>query len=135
MVLKIGEDLMNIRFIVAAIALAALTPSAALAHVEVTTSIPEAGAEVKAPKTITLTFSQPVDTSAAAASIVMTAMPGVSNHGEMVIRNFTADWSADRQTLTLTLRQPLRSGTYEVRWQAAAGDGHVRNGTLVFDVK
>lgn len=130
---------MNIRYIVAAIALAvasaALTPGAALAHVELTASSPAAGAEVKAPKAITLTFSQPVDASTAAANIVMTAMPGVQNHGEMVIRNFTADWSDDGQTLTLALRKPLSAGTYEVRWQAAAADGHGMNGTIVFDVK
>ena len=29
--------------------------------------------------------------------------------------------SPDKRTLTLTLKKPLPAGTYEVRWQAAAG--------------
>jgi len=120
--------------LVAALALALLNPGALLAHVELTTSSPAAGAEVKAPKTVTLTFSQPVDASTAVASIVMTAMPGVANHGEMMIRNFTADWSDNGQTLTLNLRQALRTGTYEVRWPAAAADGHLMSGAIGFEV-
>lgn len=118
----------------AALALSVLAPSALLAHVQLTASTPAAGAEAKAPKAITLTFSQPVDQASAAASIVMTAMPGVPNHGEMVIRNFTASWSEDRQTMTLTLRKPLPAGTYEVRWQAAAADGHAMTGAVGFEV-
>lgn len=118
----------------AALALSALAPAALSAHVEVTASVPAAGSTAKAPKTISLAFNQPVDPASAVASIVMTAMPGVENHGEMAIRNFTPSWSADGQTLTLNLRQPLRSGTYELRWQAVAQDGHAVNGTVIFEV-
>lgn len=125
---------MRIRAILAALALTALTPSALLAHVALTDSTPAAGSEIKAPKVISLTFSMPVDQATAAASIIMTAMPGMANHGEMPIRNFTASWSADGKTMTLTLKKPLPTGTYEVRWQAAAGDGHAMNGTLSFEV-
>lgn len=118
-----------------ALALAAITPQAALAHVELITANPAAGSEVKAPRSITLTFSEPVDQATAAAAIVMTAMPGVANHGEMPIRNFTASWSGDGQTMTLDLRKALPSGTYEVRWQAAAADGHARTGVVGFEVR
>lgn len=118
----------------AALALSALAPTALLAHVELAASTPSAGAEAKAPKTVALTFSQPVDPATAAASIMMTAMPGMKNHGEMAIRNFTAGWSEDGRTMTLTLKKPLPAGTYEVRWQAAAADGHMRTGTLGFTV-
>ncbi len=125
---------MRIPAFLAALTLSALAPSALLAHVELAASTPSAGDEVKAPKVVTLTFRQPVDPSTAAASIVMTAMPGVPNHGEMVIRNFTPSWSADGRTLTLTLRKALPGGTYEVRWQAAAADGQAMTGTLGFTV-
>ena len=64
----------------------------------------------------------------------MTAMPGMPDHGEMLIRNFTQSWSADGRTLTLALRQPLRAGTYDVRWQATT-NGHRMNGKVTFDVK
>jgi methionine-rich copper-binding protein CopC len=126
---------MRIPAFLAAMALSALAPTALLAHVKLAASTPAANTETKAPKAITLTFSQPVDPATAAASIVMTAMPGMANHGEMVIRNFTASWSDEGKTMTLALKKPLPEGTYEVRWQAAAADGHAMNGTIIFDVK
>lgn len=125
---------MRIPAFLAALALSALAPFALLAHVKLAASTPTAGSEVKAPKVITLTFSQPVEASSAAASIVMTAMPGMADHGEMVIRNFTASWSSDGRTMTLALKKPLPTGTYEVRWQAAAADGHPMSGTVTFEV-
>lgn len=126
---------MRIPAFLAALALTALAPSALLAHVQLTASTPAAGAAAKAPKAITLTFSQPVVQASAAASIIMTAMPGMPNHGEMPIRNFTASWSADGKTMTLTLKKPLPTGSYDVRWQAAAADGHAMKGTVAFEVK
>ncbi|HSJ77475.1 MAG TPA: copper resistance protein CopC [Erythrobacter sp.] len=118
----------------AALAFSTLATPALLAHVQLTASTPTADSTTKAPKVITLTFSQPVDQASAAASIVMTAMPGMANHGEMPIRNFTTSWSADGTIMTLTLKKPLPTGSYEVRWQAAAGDGHAMNGMLGFEV-
>lgn len=109
-------------------------PSAALAHTRVVSSTPAEGATVARPRVVTLNFSEALLPPTAAASIVMTAMPGVANHGEMAIRNFTTAWSNNNRTMTLTLRQPLRAGTYEVRWQAAGADGHRMNGTVNFIV-
>lgn len=125
---------MRIPAFLAALALTALAPAALAAHVTLTASTPASGSAASAPKAVTLTFSQPVDPASAAASIVMTAMPGMADHGEMVIRNFTASWSTDGKTLTLALRKALPAGTYEVRWQAAASDGHAMTGTVVFTV-
>lgn len=109
-------------------------PSAALAHTRVVSSTPAEGATVARPRVVTLNFSEALLPPTAAASIVMTAMPGVANHGEMAIRNFTTAWSNNNRTMTLTLRQPLRAGTYEVRWKAAGADGHRMNGTVNFIV-
>jgi copper resistance protein C len=64
---------------------------------------------VRAPRIVTLNFSDAMLPPTAAASIAMTAMPGVPDHGEMVIRNFTTAWSNSNRTMTLTLRQPLRT--------------------------
>lgn len=127
---------MRIPAILAAFALTLVAPAAPLlAHVNLTASTPAAGTAAKAPKAITLTFSQPVAPAKASASIIMTAMPGMKDHGEMAIRNFTPAWSADGKTLTLTLAKPLPKGTYDVRWQAAAADGHAMSGTVTFEVK
>lgn len=125
---------MRIPAFLAALALTALAPTALAAHVELTASTPAAGTAASAPKIVTLTFNKPVDPASAAASIVMTAMPGMANHGEMAIRNFTASWSLDGRTLTLSLKKALPTGTYEVRWQAAASDGHAMTGTVTFEV-
>ena len=126
---------MRIPALLAAFALAALTPAAPLlAKVTLAASTPAAGAKTKAPKVITLTFSEKVDPATASAAIIMTAMPGMADHGEMVMRNFTAKWSADGKTLTLTLVRALPAGTYDVRWQAAGADGQTMKGTVTFTV-
>jgi hypothetical protein len=125
---------MRIPALLAALALGLAAPAAVSAHVSVTAANPAAGSTAKAPKTITLAFDKPVNQATAAASIVMTAMPGMPNHGEMLIRNFTPSWSPDRQKLTLNLKKPLPSGTYEVRWQATGADGHAITGVVKFKV-
>lgn len=118
-----------------ALAATAITaPFTALAHAKVVASSPAQGSTIAKPRTVTLTFSEALLPPTAAASIVMTAMPGVKNHGEMVIRNFTTGWSKDKKTMTLKLRQPLRPGTYDVRWQAAGADGHRMKGSVSFTV-
>lgn len=120
----------------AAMAVAALAaPGIALAHARVTASTPAQGETVARPRVVALTFSEALLTPTAAASIVMTAMPGIADHGEMAIRNFTTAWSNGNRTLTLTLRQPLRAGSYDVRWQAAGADGHRMTGTVSFTVR
>lgn len=118
----------------AALALTVAPAAPLLAHVKLAASTPAAGSAAKAPQAITLTFSEKVVAASVSANIVMTAMPGMADHGEMAIRNFTPAWSADGKTLTLTLRKPLPKGSYEVRWRAAGADGHAVTGTLAFDV-
>jgi copper resistance protein C len=109
-------------------------PTTADAHTRVVASTPAQGATVQRPRLVLLTFSEALLPPTVAILIVMTAMPGVPNHGEMVIRNFTPAWSNGNRTLTLTLRQPLRTGSYDVRWQAAGVDGHRMIGTVSFSV-
>lgn len=104
------------------------------AHTRVTASTPAEGAKVKSPRVVTVTFSEALLPPTVATSIVMTAMPGMPNHGEMVIRNFTPSWSNGNRTLKLSLRKPLQSGSYDVRWQAAGADGHRMKGKISFKV-
>jgi methionine-rich copper-binding protein CopC len=119
----------------AAVLLGSVSAMPVLAHSKVVSSTPADGATVKSPRVLTVTFSEAMLPPTAAASVVMTAMPGMENHGEMVIRNFTTAWSADNKTMTLTLRQPLKPGDYDIRWQAAGADGHRMNGTVRFVVR
>ena len=110
-------------------------PSAALAHAKIVSSTPAQGSTVARPRVVTMTFSEALLPPTAGASIVMTAMPGMANHSPMVIRNFTTAWSNANRTMTLTLRQPLRTGTFETRWQAAGADGHRMKGAVTFIVR
>jgi hypothetical protein len=129
---------MTTRFILACAAALLMGPvplTPALATGTLIASTPADGATVKSPRLLTLTFGEAMTPSTAAASVVMTAMPGVENHGEMVIRNFTTSWSADSRTMTVSLRQPLRPGDYDLRWQAAGADGNRTNGTVRFQVR
>lgn len=121
-----------VSFALAATAL--ISPTATLAHSKIMTSTPAEGTIVAKPRVVQLNFSEGMLTPTAVASIVMTDMPGVNNHGEMVIRNFTPVWSNNNRTLTLNLRQPLRAGSYQVRWQAAGADGHRMTGKISFKV-
>ena len=128
---------MKIRSLIAGFALAVTalsTPALTMAHTRVVASTPAQGTTVERPRVVTLTFSEALLPPTAAASIVMTAMPGMADHSPMVIRNFTTAWSSGNRIMTLNLRQPLRAGTYEVRWQAAGADGHRMNGTVNFIV-
>jgi methionine-rich copper-binding protein CopC len=132
---ELKDNLMKIASAFAAVALLTASlafPSIAPAHTQVVASTPAEGATVARPRVVTLTFSEALLPPTAAASIVMTAMPGMTNHSPMVIRNFTTAWSNSNRTMTLTLRQPLHAGTYEVRWQAAGADGHRMTGTVNF---
>lgn len=109
-------------------------PNMVMAHTKLVASTPAQGTTVAKPKLVKLTFSEALLPPTVATSIVMTAMPGMKNHGEMVIRNFTTSWSNGNKTLTLALKQPLRAGDYDVRWQAAGADGHRMTGKVSFTV-
>jgi methionine-rich copper-binding protein CopC len=84
---------------------------------------------------VVLNFSDALNPAKSGVELVMTAMPGHANHGIMPIKNFVPAWSNGNKTLTLNLRQPLRTGTYEARWQSTGGDGHKMTGKLTFNVK
>ena len=112
-----------------------LIPVMASAHTKVVASTPAEGATVKAPRVVSLSFSEPLPPETVAASIVMTAMPGMTDHPPMPIRNFKSSWSSDKHVLTLNLRQALPLGSYDVNWQAAGADGHRATGKVSFTVR
>ena len=110
------------------------TPAMLAAHTRVVASTPAQGTTVARPRVVTLTFNEALLPPTVATSLVMTAMPGMANHTPTTIRNVTSAWSNGNKTLTLTLRQALRAGSYDVRWQAAGADGHRMRGTVSFTV-
>ena len=70
------------------------------------------------PARIVLRFNERLIGSTVKTEVVMTGMPGMADHPPMTIRNYQSSWSTDNRTVTLTLRQPLATGSYELRWQA-----------------
>lgn len=112
-----------------------LSPIAAMAHVRTVASTPADGSAVAKVSKITLKLSDVLDPGRTSVELVMTAMPGVKNHGLMMIRNFQTGWSADRKTITLNLRKSLQKGSYEVRWHSSGADGHKMKGVTKFDVR
>jgi methionine-rich copper-binding protein CopC len=106
-----------------------------LAHVKIASAAPADGATVNAPKTVVLNFSDTLIPAKTGVELLMTAMPGHADHGIMPIKNFVPAWSNANKTLTLNLRQPLRTGTYEARWQSAGSDGHKMAGKITFVVR
>ncbi|PZQ20967.1 MAG: copper resistance protein CopC [Sphingopyxis macrogoltabida] len=108
----------------AAIAAAALAllPAAALAQAKLVASTPAANARVAKAPSIQLRFSEPVSAATVRAELVMTAMPGMTDHPPMKI-GIAAALGKDRRSMTLTPKRALVPGTYRVTWSATGSDG------------
>lgn len=126
---------MMMRTILAAAAMTMMTQPG-WAHVKVVASTPAEGAVAKRVNSVTMTFSDALVPAKTGTELVMTAMPGMANHGLMYIRNYVPSWSDGNRKLTLTLKKPLQAGSYVVKWKATGmADGHVMSGEIKFDVK
>lgn len=64
--------------------------------------------------------------------IVVTTMPGMSNHQSMKIVGFKSALAADGKTLSITLPRALPIGSYQVSWHAVARDGQPLKGRYAF---
>lgn len=118
-----------------AFATVAVVSAPALAHTQLTASTPTAGATVRAPATIVLTFNERIMAATAQTTIVMTAMPGMADHAPMPVTGYTSRMSRDGKTMTLALRRALVPGTYRVTWAAAGADTHRMSGNFAFTVR
>lgn len=125
--------------------LAALSLSTALAHTEVTGIVPAANATVAAPKTITVTLSEPVNlrfstfrvlrigagqtpTQAAAQALAAKAdMPTLAS-----LPTKAAGLAA---TVRVPLKAALPAGPYVIAWTLLSDDGHPVSGFSAFTVK
>jgi methionine-rich copper-binding protein CopC len=104
-----------------ALALTALTATAAFAHAELKTSTPAAGATVAAPQHLMLTFSEKVR---------VTNLKLVSAGKDVPV---TVDRAASSDTVHVPV-PALAPGNYEVQWTVVGADGHPMNGKLAFTV-
>jgi methionine-rich copper-binding protein CopC len=115
---------------------AALVVSApALAHPKLVSSQPAANSAVSKPKLISLTFAEKLVPQFSGFDLVMTGMPGMSDHAPMPISGFTPIVGPDGKTLSAQLPRALPAGSYELNWHAVAADTHRIQGKFVFSVK
>ncbi|EYB67672.1 copper resistance protein CopC [Deinococcus phoenicis] len=125
--------------------LAALTLASALAHTEVTGITPAAGARVVAPKTVTLTFGEPVNLRfstfkvvplPAGADAAQTAAAALARKDDAKLRADTAPvLTGMAARVTLPLHSGLKPGTYLILWRLLSEDGHPVTGHSTFQVR
>lgn len=113
---------------------AGLFATAAFAHPSLVSSTPADKTQVTAPATIDLKFSETLVPQFSAASLVMTGMPGMPNHGTMKI-NASVSGASDGKTMIITPAQALQPGDYRVEWRAVSSDTHPITGNFSFKVK
>ena len=103
--------------------LAMIAPAVVLGHAELETSDPADGASVEGPFAgpIVITFSEDLEAESSAD-----LRDGAGR--------VAATAGIDGATISLTPDAPLAEGEYEVRWTAAAGDGHIERGSFRFTV-
>lgn len=112
----------SVAMLVACIAL--LVPSIALAHAHLLSSTPAASATVQGPNVpIELRFNSRVDGGHSVLSLV-TPDGGVK-------------LAIDKQSAenNLNAHATLKPGSYTLRWQALAPDGHITRGEIPFTVR
>jgi hypothetical protein len=109
-----------------ALLLAALIPAAspAFAHARLLKSLPAAGARIKTPRRVVLTFSEALEPAFSGALVM-------DSEG----RNFSAGpMKVDGPVMTLTPGK-LQPGTYKVVWHSVGHDTHRMEGEFSFTVK
>ncbi|HFT0376806.1 TPA: CopC domain-containing protein YobA [Enterobacter mori] len=105
----------------------AVTP-AVLAHAHLKQQSPAANAQVAAPQTLTLNFSEGIEP--AFSGVVVT------DAQQQVVKTGTVKRDEkDNAGLVVPLEQPLAAGTYQVDWHVVSVDGHKTKGSYHFSVK
>jgi copper transport protein len=104
--------------------------TAALAHANLTSTVPASGSSVaQSPKTIVMTFSENPDPKLSLVRVLDTnghVVPGVSSVRPVPGKPLE---------LQVALSTPLAKGVYTVNWRSvSAVDGHVANGAFAFGV-
>ena len=119
----------------AAAALALLVaPVAASAHTRLVASIPAAGSTASKVTSVSLHFSEKLIPATIKTSLVMTAMPGMTDHPPMKIP-YSSAMGKDGKSMTLLLKRPLAAGSYTLSWSTAGADTHRMGSEFSFTVK
>jgi methionine-rich copper-binding protein CopC len=111
------------------------TATPAFAHPKLVSSTPAARSVVSNVRQVTLTFSERLIPAISGIDLVMTGMPGMTNHSPMRVTGFTIAVGADGKTLVASLPRQLPPGTYLLTWHAVSADTHRVTGTIAFTVR
>jgi methionine-rich copper-binding protein CopC len=114
--------------------LAAAAPTAADARLAVASARPAANSTATKVTSLSLQFNETIVPSSLRTELIMTAMPGMTDHPPMKMRT-TSAIGRDSRSLTMTLKRPLVPGTYRVSWTATATGGQPTSGQYNFTVR
>lgn len=114
-------------------AAAFLASGVAFAHPKLLVTTPADHADVSAPGTIQVSFSETLMTQLSGAELMMTEMPGMTMEPVKVEVKTVA--SSDAKSLVMTPARPLSAGTYRVDWHVVSSDTHAAKGSFSFHVK
>ena len=121
-------------YLAAALAFATLTAGVASAHPKLVSASPAANAAGSAPARIQLRFSERLMPRFTGAELVMTGMPGMTDHPPMKVAS-SAVVDPGGHTLVVTPARALPRGTYRVDWHVVSADTHRITGTHAFEVR
>ncbi|AEI01667.1 copper resistance protein C [Afipia carboxidovorans OM5] len=113
--------------IVIALTAAIFSSGAALAHPQLKTSEPAAGAATSSPKQIRITFNEAVIPKFSGIEIKDQA-------GRPIATRKSQTDPADKKRLVVPLKEELVPGEYKVDWHAVSDDTHRVKGTYSFSV-
>jgi methionine-rich copper-binding protein CopC len=101
--------------------------SAASMHFDLDRSVPEAGATVAPPSTVTLWFTQVPQENSVSIRLV-------DARGGLVASSDAVQSSDDRTRFAIRPSAPLTPGAYTVAWRGIGQDGHTVRGDFAFTV-
>ena len=111
----------------------AIAPAAS-AQLAIASAKPAVNSNVSKVTSVSMQFNKRVTPASVRAELIMTAMPGMSNHPPMKI-SITSAMTRDGKTLTITPKRVLVPGTYKVSWNATATDGQAMAGNYSFTAR
>lgn len=114
---------------------AALGGEPAFAHAALIAATPPANVAAAKTRTVKLTYSERLMPKMSKATLIMTGMPGMSNHPEMKVPGISSSVSSDGKSIVLVSAHPLQAGSYRVDWVAVGFDTHRIAGKHLFTVR
>ncbi|MCC2603469.1 copper resistance protein CopC [Sphingopyxis yananensis] len=108
--------------------------SAADARLAVSSARPAANSTASKVTSLSLQFNETITPSSLRTELIMTAMPGMTDHPPMKMRA-TSAIGRDSKSVTMTLKRPLVPGTYRVSWTATATGAQPSSGQYSFSVR